>query len=356
MVVDWLFNDNELNDDNEATDQLQHRRPRIIRDRMNWFQLYDDVDFKIRFRLSKEMVNMLMGKIEHKLIVYNTERNNTIPPIIQLLVTLRFMASGSFLISITDFCGISKSSAQRIVHKISTTIAEMYDEYIKFPTDPNDISKTEIENFKLPGFIPVIGAIDGFHVKIQSYGGGDSELFRNRKGFFSLNVQAIVNCKLQFLDLVVRWPGSIHDATIFDNSQIKARFENGEFGNAILLGDSGYPCLPYLLTPLQNPESPGEVLYNESLIRTRSMVERCFGVFGKMFPILTIGSRLRTPSKTMTLIIACGILHNISRSTVEPEDINEVVYNRINSELDENLHNDERRYLIENYFTKLVQD
>jgi hypothetical protein len=33
--------------------------------------------------------------------------------------------------------------------------------------------------------------------------------------------------------------GSVHDSTILTNSRIYARFENGEFPNAYLLGDAG---------------------------------------------------------------------------------------------------------------------
>lgn len=38
------------------------------------------------------------------------------------------------------------------------------------------------------------------------------------------------------MDIVANWPGSTHDVTIFNSSRLKARFENGEFNNGILLG------------------------------------------------------------------------------------------------------------------------
>lgn len=62
-------------------------------------------------------------------------------------------------------------------------------------------------------------------------GGEDGEIFRNRKGYFSLNVQFITDANLKIMDVVARWPGSQHDNTIFNHSQIKARFENQEFPN-----------------------------------------------------------------------------------------------------------------------------
>lgn len=81
-----------------------------------------------------------------------------------------------------------------------------------------------------------MGAIDCTHVKIQSPGGENVEVFRIRKEYFSINVQAMCSADLKILDVVARWPGSTHDSTIFNNSRCRARMENGEFQNSILLG------------------------------------------------------------------------------------------------------------------------
>ena len=47
----------------------------------------------------------------------------------------------------------------------------------------------------------------------------------------------------------------------------------------ILVGDGGYPCLPFLIIPLRNPQTEEEIRYNEIQIRTRQIVERTFGVW-----------------------------------------------------------------------------
>lgn len=67
-------------------------------------------------------------------------------------------------------------------------------------------------------------------------GGDDAEVFRNRKGYFSINTQAVCDPDLKFLDVVARWPGSTHDNTIFNNSRIRRKFEQQHFPNSILLG------------------------------------------------------------------------------------------------------------------------
>lgn len=67
-------------------------------------------------------------------------------------------------------------------------------------------------------------------------GDHDGEIYRNRKSYFSINTQIVAGEDLKILDIVARWPGSTHDSTIFNSSQLRARFEGGQFQNAVLLG------------------------------------------------------------------------------------------------------------------------
>ena len=69
----------------------------------------------------------------------------------------------------------------------------------------------------MPG---VVDCIDCSHIPIILPGGEDAKLFRNRKDYFSLNVQAVCDTKLMFTNIVCRWPGSTQDNRIFDNSAL----------------------------------------------------------------------------------------------------------------------------------------
>ncbi len=44
------------------------------------------------------------------------------------------------------------------------------------------------------------------------------------------------NANMEFTNVVARWPGSTHDMTIFNNSILRANFENGDYPNCIILG------------------------------------------------------------------------------------------------------------------------
>ena len=164
----------------------------------------------------------------------------------------------------------------------------------------------------------MLGALDCTHVRIRSPGGNNAEMFRNRKGFFSFNVQTIADANLKILDVVARWPGSCHDSTIFNQSAICNRFERGEMGNGLLLGDGGYPVKNYLITPLANTVTQAENLFNESQIRSRNPVERSYGLWKRRFPILSNSINIDI-NKVQWVIIATAVLHNLAIDFCERE-------------------------------------
>lgn len=65
--------------------------------------------------------------------------------------------------------------------------------HVHFPRNVDEwniIKEKFYQTYKMPGNG---GCIDCTHIKIQNPGGPDSEVFRNRKCYFSLNVQVCIN-------------------------------------------------------------------------------------------------------------------------------------------------------------------
>ncbi|WAR22505.1 hypothetical protein MAR_016479 [Mya arenaria] len=56
-------------------------------------------------------------------------------------------------------------------------------------------------------------------------GGDNAELYRNRNGYFSINVQAVCDANLKFTNIIARWPGSVHDIRIFNSRRLCGLFE-----------------------------------------------------------------------------------------------------------------------------------
>ncbi|KAK3106999.1 hypothetical protein FSP39_004649 [Pinctada imbricata] len=89
----------------------------------------------------------------------------------------------------------------------------------------------------------------------------------------------IDDCSCKFLNIEARWPGSTHDAHIYRASDLCLHLEmhHRQLQDGILLGDSGYPCRPFLLTPYLRPATTNQERYNGAHVKARCVIERAFG-------------------------------------------------------------------------------
>ncbi|KAJ1150622.1 hypothetical protein NDU88_003412 [Pleurodeles waltl] len=83
---------------------------------------------------------------------------------------------------------------------------------------------------------------------------------------------------------------------------------------SIFSGDSGYPNLSWLLTPVRNPKTRADERYNEAHGRTRRIIEHTFGLLKSRFQCLhlTDSTLYYSPKKVCQIIVACGMLHNLA--------------------------------------------
>ena len=109
------------------------RRDRIFRDRNNPLDMYDDVDFRQRFRLTRGTVLKLIAHIEDLEPLRQTV--GAVPLHLQVLLGLRFSATGSFQRVCGDLFGVSPSTACCIVNRVTTAIARRKQQYLSFPQD-----------------------------------------------------------------------------------------------------------------------------------------------------------------------------------------------------------------------------
>lgn len=304
-----------------------------------------------------------LSTYQYLIIFFFIFRNFAISPANQLLGTLRFYATGCTYLEAGDFGGYGRSSAHRIIRRVSEALASLAPIHITFPETDEEIRYTQRVFWELAKFPRVLGAMDCTHVRVASPGGETPEVFRNRKGYMSLNVQGICNADLEITDIVARWPGSAHDSHIFNNSRRRCLFETGHYEDAVLVVDSGYAVRSYLMPPLDRPHLPEEHLYNEAQIRTRNPVERLFGCLKKRFPVLAMGLRLKMEN-IFPVIVATAVLHNILRRAGErtpPDDPllplpweNLLQEGEMNERTASTQRNDSERIRIISYFRRLL--
>ncbi|KAL3695279.1 hypothetical protein R1sor_009355 [Riccia sorocarpa] len=169
------------------------------------------------------------------------------------------------------------------------------------------------------------GAIDGTHLRLRQgpFGGNTSRDWYNRKGWYSVVLQAICDSNGIFLDISTGMPGCVHDSRVLTRS----RFYDAAMAGAVLaepvitinrgyhvspyiLGDQGYQMLPWLVKCY--PPRGLSVLqrtFNERHIRGRLIIEQAFGQLKARFPILSlgIGSSITWGRKWYMIVAFCTI-------------------------------------------------
>ncbi|GFT27293.1 putative nuclease HARBI1 [Trichonephila clavipes] len=301
----------------EFLENQEIRKVRKLVRRSNLFEELDDYEFQRRFRLTKQSVAELTLLIEEKL-ESKTPCNNALKPVEQVLIALRFYAVACMQLAIADLFDVSQPTVCRVVHRVSEAIASLLPDFIHLPVNREECKTVSRKFFSIAGFPKVIGALDGTFVRIVSPGGEDAERFRCRKNYFALNVQTIVDSDLVIRNVVARWPGSAHDSTVFNNSAACLALKtNALYQDFHLLGDTGYACEKYLLTPFGNPSFLSEARYNKSHVLTRNTIERKYGIL-KRFPCLSIGLNCHI-DRVPAIVVACCVLHNLCIRLEDPE-------------------------------------
>nr|XP_055051176.1 uncharacterized protein LOC129436904 [Misgurnus anguillicaudatus] len=247
----------------------------------------------------------------------------------RVAVTIWRLATNVEYRSIAHLFGIGLSTACVVTQQVvSAILFILKPNLIKVPTGNN--LKHVVNGFRDRwGFPQCAGAIDGTHVPIIAPHDNRSDYY-NRKGYYSIILQGVVDHKLMFWDINVGWPGKVHDARVFGNSSI---FQKGQSGRLFppwteefqgvsvpicIVGDAAYQLLPWLQKPF--PETPGvtqdQRLYNYRLSRARVCAERAFGRLKARWRCL-LKRNDHNLKKIPKVVAACCTLHNYCESRGE---------------------------------------
>jgi len=90
------------------------------------------------------------------------------------------------------------------------------------------------------------------------------------------------------MDVVARWPGSVYDSTVFDNSQVRETLLTSLL-DGYLFSDGGYGRKRNVLTPVANGTTDAQKLYNATNVLAKNCVEQANGMLQRRFPALKYG-------------------------------------------------------------------
>lgn len=286
-------------------------------------QTFTDDDWLENFRMSKSTFYFLCEKLRPCIERKNTRMRLAICVEHRVAITVWCLATCCEYRTIGHLFGVARSTVCVIVHDTCKAIVHvLLDEYIKFPQGAElcDV----VAEFKAKwGMIQCAGAIDGSHVPVTPPALQHTD-FYNRKGWYSMVIQAVVDHNYLFRDICVGWPGSVHDARVLVNSAIHSKGNKREImsGNEIrlngtkiplfLVGDSAYPICTWLMKPFPFSANltPAQRSYNYHLSSARIVTENAFGRLKARWRRLYKRNDMNI-EKVPCIITACCILHNI---------------------------------------------
>jgi hypothetical protein len=186
---------------------------------------------------------------------------------------------------------------------------------VQWPT--GERAQAVVSGFKdMRGIDGVIGAIDGTHISISAPKKEPAD-YINRKGFHSLNFQAVCDHTTCFTDIFAGYPGKVHDARVFKNSPLfeSVSGHGGPFpfpDNTFIIGDGAYPLSPRVLTPFRDTGrlTVEQQKYNKLHSSTRMVIERSFGLVKGRFRRLKHMDMKNTECIIKFVVGAC-VLHNM---------------------------------------------
>ena len=122
--------------------------------------------------------------------------------------------------------GLGRSTVGKIVLETCQSISShLLPHYVKIPHGSK--SQEIVDGFETCwGFPQAAGAVDGSHITIIRPDESASDYY-NRKGYYSIIMQAMVDFRGLFMDVYIGWPGKVHDARVFANSSLYHKGMNG---------------------------------------------------------------------------------------------------------------------------------
>ncbi|KAF2891122.1 hypothetical protein ILUMI_15051 [Ignelater luminosus] len=225
---------------------------------------------------------------------YNTERNRALTPQQQLLTALNWLGNGARYHGVADKHGLHKSTVQRCVQNVCQKIVtKLFPEEIRWRTGEASLPQ---QFMAVAGFPRVSGCIDGSLILIDNPKLND-KAYVNRNGDHSIN------------------PGSTHDSRVMKRSLFTQWDQNHwrPVPGALLLGDSDYPLLSWLMTPVvqAGANAVGSQRYLRRHKTTRRLIECAFGQVKLKFQCLNYFRR--KPEVASEIILARVTLHSIQK-------------------------------------------
>lgn len=244
----------------------------------------------------------------------------------RVAIALRRLKSGDSLVSLGETFGTHRSIVSQITWSFVEAVEENGLHHLKWPDTEEEMLNIKAKFESIQGLPNCCGAVDITHIKMMSSSSPfDTEVWIDNMNNQSMVMQAIVDSDMRFRDVVSGWPGKMTEPYVLSTSKFFELCEKGNRlnGNKIklsddtelreyIVGDSGYPSLPWLVTPYQGKEiSEPAAEFNKRHYETWKVVHRALTRLKEEWKVLQVVMWRPDKHKLPRIILACCILYNI---------------------------------------------
>ncbi|CAH2087346.1 unnamed protein product [Euphydryas editha] len=217
----------------------------------------------------------------------------------RLVVTLRYLATGTSLADLEYRFRMGKSTLSVIIREVCSLIwSELYPKYMKMPCINDWL---EIANkFEVSANFPhCVGAVDGKHIRVIKPNKSGS-MFLNYKHYFSIVLMAVADSDYNFIYISVGAYGKDCDSGVFKDRAFWHNMINNTLNLPgptslpntnialpyVFVGDEAFALHQNLLRPYNSQMLDAEKsVFNYRLTRARRYVECTFGILANKWRI-----------------------------------------------------------------------
>ncbi len=199
-----------------------------------------DTEFICIFRMKRSSMERLRGLLFPFLksnlsvaVISGRSKGNRRPLSVDEKICIGLMAYGGCTIGGLLFSFlVSKTTVYKAILEFVCAILQSDVGPIQFPQTQRELQDGsdafQAQRCSHPDLHGCVGAGDGLAVRIRMPNKSETEaqlLYVNRKGFASVNVQAIASANCKCLDLCINTPGSTHDATAWELNPFSTKWD-----------------------------------------------------------------------------------------------------------------------------------
>ncbi|KAJ1436380.1 Harbinger transposase-derived nuclease domain [Sesbania bispinosa] len=293
-------------------------------------QSKDIEKFESVFKISRKTFNYICSLVEKDMLARSSNfvdiNGQRLSLNDQVAIALRRLSSGESLSTIGDSFRMNQSTVSQITWRFVEAMEEKGLHHLSWPSTEMAMEEVKSKFENIRGLSNCCGAVDTTHI-MMTLPSVDSlnNVWLDREKNCSMVLQAIVDPNLRFCDIVTGWPGSLSDEHVLRSSSFFKLAEEGKRLNGVekilpegtvlreyIIGDTGFPLLPWLLTPYKGKGlSNVQVEFNKRVVATQMVAKKALARLKERWKIIKGVMWKPDKHKLPRIILVCCILHNI---------------------------------------------